>query len=170
MRSILFWNQPISCHLCGIVIPICILILITSRVSSDYSFPPVSTWKKMKCGMLYLICCTLYTCLLLLWRGDISLYKAQVPGGANWNILFAQAVPSSVCRTTASQDSFLWSFGTQIFTLNLIAYYFFLIILCSIAFLLKLCMEHHSTILSIIWFVIMILILLCPEIKYENLC
>ena len=124
--------------------------------------------KKMKCGMLYLICCTLYTCLLLLWLGDISFYK--VPEVANWNIIFAQAVPPSVCRTTASQDSFLWSFGTQIFTLNLIAYYFFLIILCSIAFLLKLCMEHHSTILSIIWFVIMILILLCPEIKYENLC
>ena len=124
--------------------------------------------KKMKCGILYLICCTLYTCLLLLWLGDISFYK--VPEVANWNIIFAQAVPPSVCRTTASQDSFLWSFGTQIFTLNLIAYCFFLIILCSIAFLLKLCMEHHSTILSIIWFVIMILILLCPEIKYENLC
>jgi len=79
--------------------------------------------KKMKCGMLYLICCTLYTCLLLLWLGDISFYK--VPEVANWNIIFAQAVPPSVCRTTASQDSFLWSFGTQIFTLNLIAYYFF---------------------------------------------
>ena len=76
--------------------------------------------KKMKCGMLYLICCTLYTCLLLLWLGDISFYK--VPEVANWNIIFAQAVPPSVCRTTASQDSFLWSFGTQIFTLNLIAY------------------------------------------------
>jgi hypothetical protein len=56
--------------------------------------------------------------LLFMGLEGMSLYKTEVPwGAANWNFFFARAVSPSMHRTIASQDSFLWSFGTQIYLL-----------------------------------------------------
>jgi len=129
--------EPSPCHvslICGIVTPICILIMTTLWVSADYSFLPVNIDTKNVCKKIFSSCCMLY--FFCAWEAclRIKLKYLEV-------LTETFSLPEQFLLQCAEQLPHKIPFFGVLVCKYIYSKAYSILLLCSL-FLLKLCMEQ----------------------------